>query len=62
MPPSGNAYSRMKCQAPFYMYKNTSLCLGKERHRRHFSASNENSFPLLDPWEMIIEGIVSLDY
>lgn len=61
MPPSGNAYSRMKRQAPFYIYiyKNTSLWLGKERH---FSASNENSFPLLDPWEMIIEGIVSLDY
>lgn len=58
MPPSGNAYSRMKRQAPFYIYIKI-LCLGKERH---FSASNENSFPLLDPWEMIIEGIVSLDY
>lgn len=57
MPPSGNAN---ETSGPFlYIYKNTSLCLGKERH---FSASNENSFPLLDPWEMIIEGIVSLDY
>lgn len=60
MPPSGNAYSRMKRQAFLYIYIKIRLSgLGKERH---FSASNENSFPLLDPWEMIIEGIVSLDY